>query len=71
MEDFDKQPLIEHLAELRTCLVASLVAVGICFAVSYYFIKDVGAWFFKPLFEVLPDQSSLIFTSFQEAFFFI
>ncbi len=71
MEDFNKQPLTEHLAELRDCLIVSLVAVGIGFAASYYFIQQIGYWFFKPLFDVLPESSSLIFTSYQEAFFFI
>ncbi|MBU0481862.1 MAG: twin-arginine translocase subunit TatC [Proteobacteria bacterium] len=71
MDDLNKQPLTEHLAELRDCLIISLVAVGIGFAVSYYFIQQIGFWFFKPLFDVLPDKSSLIFTSYQEAFFFI
>jgi Sec-independent protein secretion pathway component TatC len=70
-EDLEQQPLTEHLAELRGCLIATLVAVGVGFCVSYYFIQDIGYWFFKPLFDVLPDESSLIFTSYQEAFFFI
>ena len=70
MEDFKKQMLTEHLADLRTCLIRSFIAAGIGFAVCYAFIKDIGNWFFRPLFEVLPDQSNLIFTSYQEAFFF-
>jgi len=70
MEDFEQQPLTEHLAELRNCLIVSLVAVGVGFCISYYFIRDIGQWFLKPLFDVLPDKSSLIFTSYQEAFFF-
>lgn len=71
MEEFEKQHLTEHLAELRHCLIVSLLAVVAGFCVSYYFIQDIGYWFFKPLFEVLPAESSLIFTSYQEAFFFI
>jgi sec-independent protein translocase protein TatC len=71
MEEFKSQVLTEHLADLRSCLIYSFIATGIGFAISYTFIKDVGNWFFKPLFEVLPDQASLIFTSYQEAFFFI
>ena len=70
MEDFKKQMLTEHLADLRSCLIHSLIAAGIGFAASYVFIKDIGNWFFKPLFEVLPKHSSLIFVSYQEAFFF-
>lgn len=66
----ESQALTEHLRELRSCLIASLVAVIIGFAVSYAFIKPIGTWFFKPLIAVLPDKSSLIFTSYQEGFFF-
>jgi len=71
MDDFKKQMLTEHLTDLRSCLIYSFIAVGIGFVLSYAFIKDIGTWFFKPLYEVLPEQSSLIFTSYQEAFFFI
>ena len=71
MEDFKKQMLTEHLADLRSCLIYSLIAAGIGFVVSYVYIKEIGNWFFKPLFKVLPEQTSLIFISYQEAFFFI
>ena len=71
MENFEKQMLTEHLADLRSCLIYSFIAAGAGFAVAYAFIKDIGNWFFRPLFEVLPEQTSLIFTSYQEAFFFI
>ena len=71
MEDFEKQALTEHLADLRKSLIYSLVAIGIGFGVSYYFAKEISVWFMKPLYEVLPDSASLIFTSYQEAFFFI
>ena len=71
MEDFKAQVLTEHLADLRSCLIHAFIAAGIGFAISYTFIKDIGHWFFKPLFDVLPDQTSLIFISYQEAFFFI
>jgi Sec-independent protein secretion pathway component TatC len=71
MEEFEKQMLTEHLADLRICLIYSFIATGCGFALSYAFIKEIGNWFFKPLFKVLPDQTSLIFMSYQEAFFFI
>lgn len=70
MDEFQKQALTEHLTELRSCLIVSLIAVAICFAGAYSVIEQIGEWFFKPLFDVLPDKSSLIFTSYQEAFFF-
>jgi len=70
MEDFQKQMLTEHLTDLRSCLIRSLIASGIGFAVSYSFIKDIGIWFLNPFFDVLPDQTSLILTSYQDGFFF-
>ncbi len=69
-QTFESQALTEHLRELRSCLITSLIAVIIGFAVSYGFIKPIGTWFFKPLMDVLPEGSTLIFTSYQEGFFF-
>ena len=66
-----KQALTEHLRELRSCLIVSLVAVMAGFALCYSVIKPIGTWFFKPLTAVLPEGTSLIFTSYQEGFFFI
>lgn len=71
MENMEQQALTGHLTDLRTSLVRSLLAVLVGFGVSYYFIEPIGDWFFEPLFEVLPEGASLIFISYQEAFFFI
>ena len=70
-ENFERQALTEHLRELRSCLIISFVAVFIGFCLSYIVIRPIGTWFFKPLTEVLPEGTSLIFTSYQEGFFFI
>jgi sec-independent protein translocase protein TatC len=70
-EQFGAQSLTDHLRELRSCLMISLAAVIAGFAASYGFVEPIGAWFFKPLTAVLPEGSSLIFTSYQEGFFFI
>lgn len=67
---FQKQALTEHLRELRSCLIVSFVAVFVCFCGCYAVIEPIGSWFFKPLVAVLPKGSSLIFTSYQEGFFF-
>ena len=66
-----KQALTEHLRELRSCLIVSMVATFIGFCLSYVVIRPIGTWFFKPLVAVLPEGTSLIFTSYQEGFFFI
>lgn len=66
-----KQSLTEHLAELRSCLIYSLLAVAIGFAAAYAYIQPIADWFFRPLVRVLPEGKSLIFISYQEGFFFI
>lgn len=70
-DQFDRQTLTEHLRELRSCLIISLAAVMVGFGVSYGFIRPVSDWFFRPLVEVLPAGKTLVFTSYQEGFFFI
>ena len=70
-QSFESQALTDHLRELRSCLIKSFLVVIIGFAGAYFFIKPIGTWFFKPLIEVLPESSSLIFISYQEGFFFI
>jgi sec-independent protein translocase protein TatC len=71
MDELKKQALTEHLQELRKCLLVSLGAVFGGFIISYAFVQEIGEWFLEPLFAVLPLGTSLIFTSYQEGFFFI
>jgi len=65
----EKLPLTAHLEELRKRLVRVLIVVGLGFGVCYLF-KD---WSFrvvtKPLVEVLPEHTGLIYTGLPEAFF--
>lgn len=70
-DQLDKQTLTEHLRELRSCLLVSLAASAAGFALAYSFIRPISDWFFRPLVRVLPENTSLIFTSYQEGFFFI
>ena len=70
-EKFNAQSLTDHLRDLRSCLIISLAAIVVGFAGAYNYVEVIGVWFFKPLTDVLPKGSSLIFTSYQEGFFFI
>ena len=70
-EEFENQSLTDHLRDLRSCLIISFAAVFIGFCCTYTVIRPIGSWFFRPLVEVLPQGTSLIFTSYQEGFFFI
>jgi sec-independent protein translocase protein TatC len=69
-ETFTQQSLTEHLAELRSCLIVSLAAAAVGFALAYAFIEPIADWFFAPLVQVMPESKSLIFISYQEGFFF-
>ncbi len=70
-EEFEQQSLVEHLADLRRCLIGILIAAAVGFVVSYAFVDTLGDWLLKPLRQVLPAKTTLIFTSYQEGFFFI
>lgn len=71
MEDLHKQGLTEHLRELRQCLIYSLLATLVGFAAAYSWSRELGQMLFAPLTKVMPENASLIFTSYQEGFFFI
>ena len=69
MRDIDetKQPLLEHLIELRKRLMWSLLTLAVCFAVCLTFAKDIFAVLVQPLLKA--GQGRLIYTDIFEAFF--
>ena len=70
-ETLESQALTEHLRELRSCLIWSFLAIIVGSCLAYSVIRPIGKLFLQPLTAVLPEGSSLIFTSYQEGFFFI
>ena len=64
-----KLPLTAHLEELRKRLIHSFLIIGVAFAISYAFIKQIVEWLMRPLVQTLPQGSSLVFTAVPEAFF--
>src|SRR5512137_728597 len=65
----EKMPFTDHLGELRKRLIRILIVLGIGLG---------GCWFYKdllfqvitrPLCQVLPENSHMIYTSLPEAFF--
>jgi sec-independent protein translocase protein TatC len=62
-------PLTAHLEELRTRLIRSLIAVGVCFLICYAFKEKLFWIVSRPLIDVLPQGSFMIFTGLPEAFF--
>ena len=65
----EKMPFTSHLEELRTRIIRIMIAAAIGFGVCWYF-KD---WLFqiitRPLHQVLPPNSFMIYTNLPEAFF--
>ena len=69
MKDIDdtKQPLLEHLTELRRRLLWCLFALALAFFICLYFARDIFAILVKPLLKA--GQGKLIYTDIFEAFF--
>ncbi|WP_028574599.1 twin-arginine translocase subunit TatC [Desulfonatronovibrio hydrogenovorans] len=59
----------EHLEELRKRLFRVVIAAFIGFLACYGFKEDLFDLLMSPLIEVLPPESTMIFTSLPEAFF--
>ena len=66
-------PLIEHLMELRSRVLYSVVAFAIAFAVCYYFSTEIYGFLARPLVDILMTQGGgerrMIYTALYEAFF--
>jgi sec-independent protein translocase protein TatC len=65
----EKMPFTDHLQELRTRLMRVLVVVGIGCALCWYFKEQLFQIITRPLFQVLPQNSHMIYTGLPEAFF--
>ena len=70
-EDIDstKAPLLDHLIELRSRLVKSMVAILLAFFLCYWQSGNIFQFLVQPLLGVLPEGRGLIYTAPQEAFF--
>ncbi|MEC9432786.1 MAG: twin-arginine translocase subunit TatC [Pseudomonadota bacterium] len=70
--DATKAPLIEHLTELRTRLIHSLIGLGVTMIVCFIFAKQIFDILTGPLHNALVDRGMeprLIYTALQEKFF--
>lgn len=68
--ELPKQPLLEHLIELRRRLMICIIAFLIATAFCYGFARDVYAFLVQPLAEAFPnpEHRRMIYTSLIEAF---
>ncbi|WP_086929782.1 twin-arginine translocase subunit TatC [Agarilytica rhodophyticola] len=58
----EEQPLIQHLLELRSRLLKSLLCVVITFAALFVFANDIYEFVAHPLQQFLPENSTMIAT---------
>ncbi len=72
IDDIDetKAPLLDHLIELRTRLMWSILALVIAFGVCLYFVDPIFGFLIQPLRDAFPEgEGQLIFTKLPEVFF--
>jgi sec-independent protein translocase protein TatC len=60
----EEATLVEHLDELRSRLIVSLLAVGVAFPFTYYFHETLIDWLMRPL----PDDRNLVTLGVAEPF---
>ena len=65
----EKMPFTSHLEELRTRIIRIAIAAAIGFGVCWYFKEWLFQIITRPLHQVLPPNSFMIYTSLPEAFF--
>ena len=66
-----KQPLIQHLVELRSRLIKSLILITVMFVVAYIFADTIYNFLVQPYADAVQGESGrrLIFTALHETFF--
>lgn len=65
--DASRMPLLDHLIELRSRLLKSVLALAVAFGVCFYFVKPIYTFLVAPL--VRAGQPKLIYIEMFEAFF--
>lgn len=72
-EEEEKDPssmgLLDHLAELRSRLLKSAIAVAFAFGVCWYFVDPLFNILLEPLLAILPEGTHAQYTTLPEAFF--
>lgn len=68
--DDTKAPLLEHLIELRTRLIRSVVAIVLVFFACFYVAGDIYDFLVKPLADQMERENArMIYTALHEVFF--
>jgi len=69
--DSTQAPLIEHLTELRSRLIKSVIALGVAFLICFFFSRDIYNFLLVPYERAAGSDATLelIYTAPQEFFF--
>lgn len=69
-DELPKQPIIEHLLELKRRIIYSLVAFFLATGICYWFAPQIYEFLVQPLADAFPDPANrrLIYTGLAEAF---
>ena len=68
--DESKAPLLDHLVELRTRLIRSVIAIAVLFFACYFVAESIYGFLVQPLAEIYDREGArLIFTALHEVFF--
>ena len=67
-EELPRMSLIQHLEELRTRLVRSLVAVGLSFTLCWVFVRRIAEFLAEPIYKVLEPGQRLVFLGVTDPF---
>lgn len=68
--DESQAPLLDHLIELRTRLVRSIMALAVAFMACFAYADEIFGFLVRPLTKAFPPgQGKLIYTKLYEAFF--
>ena len=70
--DAHKMPLLDHLVELRSRLLKSVIALVLAFLVCFFFAEPIYAFLTEPLAAILRERREdprMIFTALTEVFF--
>ena len=68
--DETQAPLLDHLIELRTRLIRSVMALAVAFGVCLYFAEDIFGFLVRPLTAAFPPgEGRMVYTKLYEAFF--
>jgi sec-independent protein translocase protein TatC len=68
-EDLERMSLLEHLEELRSRLIWSLLSVGIAFLPCWYFVETIFDFLQQPILAQLEPGQRLVYTGIADPLF--